>query len=204
MKLKTVRGISPAKGGIIVAGGGTAGHLLPGIAVVDKLVERGWPRDAVLFVGSSRGVELEMVPSAGYELTALSGRGLNGRRVSLQNLLNLAGIMWAIFRGIWIVKRRRPSVVLSLGGYAALPAGLGALLFKVPLVLAEQNAAASAANRLPYLPAHRACARLRKAGQSMNSHSHDIFMSLRCTILFVLNCPTIIPPWIMKPNMTYE
>lgn len=148
MKLKTVRGISPAKGGIIVAGGGTAGHLLPGIAVVDKLVERGWPRDAVLFVGSSRGVELEMVPSAGYELTVLSGRGLNGRRVSLQNLLNLVGIMWAIFRGIWIVKRRRPSVVLSLGGYAALPAGLGALLFKVPLVLAEQNAAASAANRL--------------------------------------------------------
>ncbi len=148
MKSKKVGAVDASQGGIIVAGGGTAGHLLPGIAVADALVKRGWPREAVLFVGSSRGVELEMVPAAGYGLVALSGRGLNGRRVSPQNLLNLGAIIWAIFRGSWIVRRRRPSVVLSLGGYAALPAGIGAVVFRVPLVLAEQNAAASAANRL--------------------------------------------------------
>jgi UDP-N-acetylglucosamine:LPS N-acetylglucosamine transferase len=148
MKSKKGGAVDVSQGGIIVAGGGTAGHLLPGIAVADELVKRGWPREAVHFVGSSRGVELEMVPAAGYKLIALSGRGLNGRRVSPQNLLNLAAIIWAIFRGSWIVRRRRPSVVLSLGGYAALPAGIGAMVFRVPLVLAEQNTAASAANRL--------------------------------------------------------
>jgi UDP-N-acetylglucosamine:LPS N-acetylglucosamine transferase len=148
MKSKKVGAVDASQGGIIVAGGGTAGHVLPGIAVADELVKRGWPRKAVLFVGSSRGVELEMVPAAGYGLVALSGRGLNGRRVSPRNLLNLVAIIWAIFRGSWIVKRRRPVVVLSLGGYAALPAGIGAIVFRVPLVLAEQNTAASAANRL--------------------------------------------------------
>lgn len=148
MKSKKVGFVDASQGGIIVAGGGTAGHLLPGLAVADELVKRGWPREAVLFVGSSRGVELEMVPAAGYGLVALSGRGLNGRRVSPRNLLNLVAIIWAIFRGSWIVKRRRPGVVLSLGGYAALPAGIGAIVFRVPLVLAEQNTAASAANRL--------------------------------------------------------
>ena len=148
MKLKQARESDPSQGGLIVAGGGTAGHLLPGIAVADELVKRGWPREAVLFVGSSRGVEVEMVPSASYELVVLSGRGINAPRFAPRNLLNVAGIIWAILCGFWIVRQRRPAIVLSLGGYAALPAAMGALLFKVPLVLAEQNASASATNRL--------------------------------------------------------
>ena len=148
MKPKKTGRSKPSQGGLVVAGGGTAGHLLPGIAVADELVSRGWPPEGVLFMGSSRGIEAEKVPEAGYELLALSGRGLNGRQLSLQNLLNLMGIIWAILRGSWMVRRRRPSIVLSLGGYAALPAGIGALLCRVPLVLAEQNAAASASNRL--------------------------------------------------------
>ena len=139
MKLKQARGTDPSQGGLIVAGGGTAGHLLPGIAVADELVKRGWPREAVLFVGSSRGVEVEMVPSASYELVALSGRGINAPRFSPRNLLNLVGIIWAILCGFWVVRQRRPAIVLSLGGYAALPAAMGAVLFKVPLVLADKT-----------------------------------------------------------------
>ena len=137
-----------SRGGLVIAGGGTAGHLLPGLAVADELVKRGWDKKAIGFVGSARGIEVTMVPAAGYALRALSGRGLNGRRVSVRNLWNLLTIFWGVVRGILIVARHRPGVVLSLGGYAALPAAVGAVILRIPLVLAEQNSVASGVNRL--------------------------------------------------------
>ncbi|MEG3596282.1 MAG: UDP-N-acetylglucosamine--N-acetylmuramyl-(pentapeptide) pyrophosphoryl-undecaprenol N-acetylglucosamine transferase [Actinomycetota bacterium] len=141
-------GVLCLRGGLIIAGGGTAGHLLPGLAVADELVKRGWDKEAIGFVGSARGIEVEMVPTAGYALRALSGRGLNGRRVSIQNFWNLLTILWGVLRGISIVARHRPGIVLSLGGYAALPAAVGAIILRIPLVLAEQNLVASGVNRL--------------------------------------------------------
>ena len=136
------------RGGLIIAGGGTAGHLLPGLAVAEELVKRGWKKEAIGFVGSARGIEVDMVPTAGYALRALSGRGLNGRRLSLQNFYNFLTILWGVLRGVVIVARHRPSIVLSLGGYAALPAAVGAIILRIPLVLAEQNLVASGVNRL--------------------------------------------------------
>ena len=136
------------KSGIVIAGGGTAGHLLPGLAVAEELQKSGWKKDQIVFIGSGRGLEKELVPASGYRLWALTGRGLNGRRISLANLWNFAGICWAILKATWILARLRPRAVLSLGGYAALPGALGAVILRVPLVLAEQNAVASATNRL--------------------------------------------------------
>tara|TARA_Y100001970_G_scaffold294249_1_gene449140 strand:- start:5688 stop:6836 length:1149 start_codon:yes stop_codon:yes gene_type:complete len=136
------------KGGIVIAGGGTAGHLLPGLAVADELQRLGKSKDQIVFIGSARGIEKELVPASGYRLWALTGRGLNGRRVSLANLGNLIGICLGVLKGAWLIARLRPRVVLSLGGYAALPGAIGAVILRVPLVLAEQNAVASAANRL--------------------------------------------------------
>ena len=133
---------------VVIAGGGTAGHLLPGLAVAEELQKDGWNKDQIVFIGSARGLEKQLVPESGYRLWALTGRGLNGRRISLANFWNLIGICWAVVRAIWIIARLRPRVVLSLGGYAALPGALGAVILRVPLVLAEQNAAASATNRL--------------------------------------------------------
>ena len=126
-----------SQGGLIIAGGGTAGHLLPGLAVAGELVKRGWGKEAIGFVGSARGIEVDMVPAAGYELRALSGRGLNGRRVAIQNFWNLLSIIWGVLRGILIVARHRPGIVLSLGGYAALPAAAGAIILRIPLVICD-------------------------------------------------------------------
>ena len=148
MKILTSSGPLCVRGGVLISGGGTAGHLLPGLAVAEELVNRGCKRNEIAFVGSARGVEVSMVPAAGFRLRALSGRGLNGRRISLPNLWNLLAILWGVLRGIFVVGRCRPGIVLSLGGYAALPASVGAILFRVPLVLAEQNSAASGVNRL--------------------------------------------------------
>lgn len=133
---------------LLIAGGGTAGHLMPGLAVASALTERGWPAERIHFVGSVRGIDSQIVPDAGFGVTLLGGRGLTARRVNLTNARAAASLAWATVRGIALVRRRRPAAVLSLGGYAALPATVGAVIWRVPLVIAEQNAVASATNRL--------------------------------------------------------
>ena len=134
--------------GVLIAGGGTAGHLIPGLAIANALVHRGWARDDVHFVGSVHGMESDLVPAGGFGLTVLSGRGLNGRRLTAANLRNALGILVACVRAVGLVRRARPRLVVSLGGYAALPASLAAVLWRVPLIVAEQNAVASMSNRL--------------------------------------------------------
>ena len=131
----------------LVAGGGTAGHVMPGIAVARALVERGHSASSIHFVGSERGLELTLVPDAGFGLTVLPGRGIQ-RRVTIENLAAVWGLIRAVVRGIGIVRRRRPTVVLVLGGYASVACTIGAVLWRVPIVVMEQNARAGAANRL--------------------------------------------------------
>ena len=131
----------------LVAGGGTAGHVLPGLAVARALVERGHAVSSIHFVGSERGLERTLVPEAGFTLTLLPGRGIQ-RRVTLENLVAVWGLLRAVVKGVGIVRRRRPDVVLVLGGYASVACTIGAVLWRVPIVVMEQNARAGAANRL--------------------------------------------------------
>lgn len=132
---------------MLIAGGGTAGHVLPGIAVADALVAQGLAHSDIAFAGGDRGVERSLVGPAGYVLTELPGRGIQ-RRFTWANLTAAMALARGIFRGIGLVRRTRPSVVVVLGGYASLACGLGAVLWRRPLVLCEQNARAGAVNRL--------------------------------------------------------
>ncbi len=140
----------------ILAGGGTAGHLLPGLAVAGELVERGHDRSTLHFVGAERGIEARLVPEAGFDVTLLPGRGIQ-RRLTLDNVSAVVGLVAALWKAIVLVRRRRPSVVLALGGFASAACAIAAVLWRVPLVIAEQNARAGAANRLVARFA-RACA----------------------------------------------
>ncbi len=131
----------------LVAGGGTAGHLLPGIAVANELVRRGHPPSTLHFVGASRGIEAVAVPEAGFAVTLLPGRGLQ-RRVSVQTVVAAIGLVRAALSAVVLVRRRRPEAVLVLGGFASAACGLAAVLWRVPMVVADQNARAGAVNRL--------------------------------------------------------
>ena len=131
----------------IVAGGGTAGHLLPGIAVADALVAGGRDRSTIHFVGAERGPEARLVPEAGFTVDVLPGRGIQ-RRLTPANVAAVLDLLKAVVRGVRIVRRRRPAVVVVLGGYASFACGLGAVLTRHPLVLLEQNKKAGAVNRL--------------------------------------------------------
>lgn len=132
---------------IVIAGGGTAGHILPGLSIAEALVRRGVPRDRLRWIGSSRGQEASLVPPSGLELDLLPGRGIQ-RRLTLENVGAVAGLVVAAWRAFWIVGRTRPAVVLSLGGYASAAASAAAVVWRVPVVVAEQNAVAGAANRV--------------------------------------------------------
>ncbi len=135
----------------LVAGGGTAGHLQPALAIAEALVVAGHERGTIEFVGSARGQDRLTLEGRGFPFTLLPGRGivrsLSPRSV-VANLGALVGLAVAAVRGVGVVTRARPSVVVSVGGYASLAASLAAVVRRVPLVLVNVDAVPGAANRL--------------------------------------------------------
>ena len=135
----------------LVAGGGTAGHLQPALAIAEALVDAGHERSSIEFVGSDRGQDRSMLEGRGFPSTLLPGRGIIR---SLEpgalraNAGAVAGLVVAGIRGFGVVLRSKPSVVVSVGGYASLPASVAAVLVGVPLVLVNVDAVPGAANRL--------------------------------------------------------
>ena len=131
---------------LLVAGGGTGGHVFPGIALAEEVVTRHPANDAV-FVGTSRGLEATAVPKAGYPIELVEVRGLKGKGL-LDTLRNLFLLPRALLRSLAILRRWRPDVVVGVGGYASGPVVLAAWLLRIPTAVQEQNAAAGLTNRL--------------------------------------------------------
>lgn len=122
----------------VLAGGGTGGHVTPALALAERLREAG---EAVLFVGARRGMETRLVPEAGFELVALDAQPLLGRS-ALGRLRSLAALGRATLEARRVLRSFGAHVVISVGGYAAVPAALAARLSGVPLALLEANAGA--------------------------------------------------------------
>ena len=131
----------------IIAGGGTAGHVVPGLAVAHALVARGHPAESIHWVGGRRWSEGEVVGAAGFEATLLPGRGIQ-RRLTADNISAVWGLTQAGAQALSLVRARRPAVVVAMGGYASVTCALAAAALRVPLVVAEQNAVPGASNRL--------------------------------------------------------
>lgn len=131
----------------LIAGGGTAGHVVPALAIARALVRRGVPSSAVRFAGSRRGMEATMVPAAGFAVTLLPGRGVP-RRLTAKSASAAAALGGAFLRALVMLARLRPAVVVSVGGYASLAPAFAAGVMGVPLVLVNFDAVPNSANRL--------------------------------------------------------
>src|SRR5215472_2101119 len=131
---------------VIIAGGGTGGHLFPGIAVARE-IQRRQPGSKILFVGAEQGIETRIVPKEGFELRTLPVGGIKGLGVARQ-VRNLIGMISGVFAARRILRNFQPDVVIGVGGYASFPMLSAATLGGYPRVIMEQNAIPGLANRV--------------------------------------------------------
>jgi UDP-N-acetylglucosamine--N-acetylmuramyl-(pentapeptide) pyrophosphoryl-undecaprenol N-acetylglucosamine transferase len=131
---------------VLIAGGGTGGHLFPGIALAEEVTTR-HPKNEVIFVGTSRGLEAKVVPECGYHLELITARGLKGVGI-VKLLLGIVALPVAFLESWRILRKYRPDVVVGVGGYASGPVVLAAWLQRVPTAVQEQNALPGLTNRI--------------------------------------------------------
>lgn len=130
---------------VLFAGGGTGGHLYPGVAVADELRRRDGST-IVSFVGTARGLESRVVPNLGLPLDLIRSAGLKGK--SLAALLRGLALLPLSALDAWrVLSARRPDVVVGVGGYSSGPVLLLAALRRIPTLLMEQNTAPGFTNR---------------------------------------------------------
>jgi UDP-N-acetylglucosamine--N-acetylmuramyl-(pentapeptide) pyrophosphoryl-undecaprenol N-acetylglucosamine transferase len=129
---------------VLIMAGGTGGHIFPGIAVGRELQQRGVP---VVWLGGNAGLEMKLVPAAGFPLETLAFGGVRGKGIVTLALAPLR-LLRAVLAARAVLRRVRPRSVLSMGGYAAAPGGIAAWLARVPLVVHEQNRVPGFTNRL--------------------------------------------------------
>ncbi len=128
---------------IMMMAGGTGGHVFPALAVADELKHRGAD---VSWLGTPSSFEARVVPEHGYELDMINIRGLRGNGL-LRWVVAPFQLMRAVVQAGRIIRQRKPSLVVGMGGFASGPGGLVAKLFGVPLVIHEQNALPGMTNR---------------------------------------------------------
>src|SRR5690554_2944314 len=148
---------------VVIAGGGTGGHLFPGVAVVEAIAQLD-PSVQVAFVGSPRGIGGRAIPKLGYDLELIDVPMLNGAGAAgwARGLLKLPA---SGFSALGALKRLNPGLVVSVGGYAAGPFTMLAALRGIPCALMEQNATPGMTNRLLGKVVDRAFVSFEKTGE---------------------------------------
>jgi len=131
---------------LIIAGGGTGGHLFPGIAVAEEFLARS-PENEVLFVGTSRGIEARLLPKLGYPLALISASGMKGLGTA-KKVLSAGRLLYGYAQSRKILKEFRPDLVLGVGGYASAPLVLAARGMGIRRFIHEQNALPGLTNKI--------------------------------------------------------
>ncbi|WP_293777101.1 undecaprenyldiphospho-muramoylpentapeptide beta-N-acetylglucosaminyltransferase [uncultured Oxalicibacterium sp.] len=128
---------------LMIMAAGTGGHIFPGLAIADTMRARGWQ---VSWLGTTHGMERDLVPQRGIEMDAIAFSGLRGKGIvhTLQGVLRLAG---SFVRCGSILSRRKPDVVLGMGGYVTVPGGFMAALRGTPVALLNADAALLLSNK---------------------------------------------------------
>ncbi|HKB10926.1 MAG TPA: undecaprenyldiphospho-muramoylpentapeptide beta-N-acetylglucosaminyltransferase [Vicinamibacterales bacterium] len=131
---------------VVIAGGGTGGHLYPGIAVARELLAR-QPDANVSFAGTAKGIEARVIPREGFELDVIRSGGLKGKSI-VDRARGAALLPVSLADALAVVSKRQPDLAIGVGGYSSGPVVLLASLRRVPTMLLEQNAVPGLTNRL--------------------------------------------------------
>ena len=130
---------------VLIAAGGTGGHIYPGIAVANEIMRRD-PASVIRFVGTARGLENRLVPQAGFELSLIESAGLVNMGL-MQRLRGLAILPKSFLAARRVIKEFHPDVVVGAGGYVSGPVLMTASFMRLPTVLMESNAVPGFTNR---------------------------------------------------------
>lgn len=144
-RMKAAAAAAPRSGRLVVAGGGTGGHLFPGIAIAREFMAR-HPENAVCFVSTGNQFERVTLLRTGFKLKTIIVAGIKGRGL-WQKVKSVMLVPVGIFQSIWIMRHFKPDLVLGVGSYAAGPVVLAAWLIGIPVVLHEQNILPGITNR---------------------------------------------------------
>lgn len=131
---------------VLIAGGGTGGHINPGLSIA-KHIKRRQPASEIIFVGTHRGLETKLVPREGFELRLIRVKGFR-RKLSLDTLVSVKELIQGFAEARKIIKQFRPEVVIGTGGYVCGPVVLNAALSGIPTLIHEQNVFPGVTNRL--------------------------------------------------------
>jgi len=133
---------------LLIMAAGTGGHIFPGLAIADTMRSRGWK---ISWLGTTHGMEADIVPRHGVDFDAINFSGLRGKGL-LHSATGVLKLMNSFVRCFAIMRRRKPDVVLGMGGYVTVPGGLMAKLCGVPLALVNADAALLMSNKalLPF------------------------------------------------------
>lgn len=136
---------------IVIMAGGTGGHVFPALAVAESLAEKGWQ---VSWLGTEKGLESRVVPEHGIEIDWLSVAGVRGKGLAAK-ITAVSMLFKACLQAAQILRRRKPDVVLGMGGFVSGPGGLMAKCLRIPLIIHEQNRVPGTTNRLLAVMADR-------------------------------------------------
>lgn len=131
---------------LLIAGGGTGGHLFPGIAVAEEFLSRG-KENEVLFVGTERGIEARVLPRLGYPVEFISASGIRGKG-NIARLRGMGMLLYSYAQSRAILQRFKPDIVLGVGGYASGPLVLAARGMLIRRFIHEQNAIPGFTNKV--------------------------------------------------------
>lgn len=123
---------------VIIAAAGTAGHINPAIAIANKIKNEN-SNSEIIFIGTKRGLENDLVPRAGYKLETVEAYGLS-KKISIENLKNVIRTIKGINQAKNIIKKFAPDIVIGTGGYICGAVMLAAQKYKIPTMLHESNA----------------------------------------------------------------
>jgi UDP-N-acetylglucosamine--N-acetylmuramyl-(pentapeptide) pyrophosphoryl-undecaprenol N-acetylglucosamine transferase len=131
---------------VVIAGGGTGGHLYPGIAVARELLTRD-PEARISFAGTSHGLEARVLPREGFPLDVIRSGGLKGKSLA-ERVRSAALLPLSLIDSMRLIAARRPRLVIGVGGYSSGPVVLAAAIRGIPTMVLEQNAVPGLTNRV--------------------------------------------------------
>lgn len=131
---------------VLLSGGGTGGHVYPAIAIANRIKED-YPDAEILFVGTAKGIESEIVPKYGYNIETVTVQGFK-RKIDLDNVKRVFKLFKGLEQSRKVIKRFKPDIVIGTGGYVSGPVLFNASMSKIPTVIHEQNSFPGVTNKI--------------------------------------------------------